>query len=192
MHVLLCIKLKCTHTVLIWYTGHGKMINGDWIFEDGCVSFESLYQLYKTYLKGRHFYVISDCCYSGAWVVECARLLDADGIGCGHSAQREQVFIKVFASCLPNESSYDRCYTSSCKAVQLDCRGRTGRHSKTIQFAKHRKLCCGEFHQTTLGMDFTKSDMCVSDSTGACVTPNTWTWQVQSLIYEETSNEYCS
>ena len=160
-------------------------VNGDWVFEDGCLTFEAIYTLYKSYFKGHHLYIVSDCCYSGAWVVECARLLDRDGIGCGHEAERQQVFVKVFTSCLPNEFAYDRFYTA-CKGVRLskDCR------SKTIKFAKHRKIHHGDFNQTTLAMDFTLDNTCIVDSHGVCHPRNTWTWQVQNLIYEDTSKQY--
>ena len=160
------------------------MISGDWAFDDGCVAFEKIYDLYMRYFKGRYLYIVTDCCYSGAWVVECARLLDRDGITCSHAAKREQVYIKVFASCLHNQSAHDKFYTT-CKGVRS-----SRSDTKTILFPKHRKICDGEFFQTTLGVDFTQDDRCVVDHDGVCH-PYTWTRCVQSLIYEDESKEYC-
>ena len=157
------------------------------MFEDGDLTFEEIYVLYNAYFKGHYLYVVTDCCYSGAWVVECARLLDRDGVGCGHAAKRKQVFIKVFASCLPNEAAYDKFYTM-CKGVR-SCRNNM--YTRTMRFAKHKKISHDGFSQTTLGMDFTQEAVCIIDYLGICHPLHTWTWHVQNLIYEGVSDEYC-
>ena len=167
-------------TVLIWYTGHGEIDTGNWIFQDGNVKFEDIYHLYKQFFKGRYLYIVSDCCYSGSWVKTCARLLDQDGIKCGHSAKRQRVYIKVFAACLPSEAAYDKYYTQ-CGGVQLHSHS-SGR-SKTIKFAEHQRLPyqSSDAIQTTLGVDFTKSD------TSVCAT---WPEYVQRLIARKSSRKY--
>ena len=80
------------------------------MLKDGCLKFENIYNLYMRCFKGRYLYIVTDCCYSGAWVEECAKLLDRDDIKCGHDSKREKIYIKVFASCLPNEA-LDKFYT---------------------------------------------------------------------------------
>ena len=155
------------------------------------MKFEDIYSLYKDFFKGRHLYIVTDCCYSGSWVKECARLLDQDGIKCGHVAGRQGVYIKVFAACLPNEPAYDKYYTQ-CKGVKLHSH-RTDR-SKTIKFAEHQCLHykSSAASQTTLGVDFTKSDtsVCLLDRAGRCTHYATWPEYVQRLIKRKSSDDY--
>lgn len=119
--------------MLIWYTGHGEARSGNWVFKDGCLKFEDIYRLYRKYFKGRYLYIVTDCCHSGAWVVECARLLDKDGIKCGHTAEHQRIYIKVFASCLPEEAANDKFYTQ-CQGVRSHTSS-NGREA--IVFAQH-------------------------------------------------------
>ena len=172
--------------VLIWYTGHGEKGTGNWVLKDGCLKFEDVYDLYMRNFRGRYLYIVTDCCYSGSWVVECARLLDRDGITCGHNAKRQNVYIKVFASCFPNEQAWDKVYTE-CRGVKLHPDG----VRRTIAFAEHRKLECEQaYYQTTLGMDFTRSIRCVADEIGNCIYRPTWTTLVQQLCVDECSKNY--
>ena len=173
--------------MLIWYTGHGERGTGNWVLKNGYVKFEDIYDLYKRYFKGRYLYIVTDCCYSGSWVVECARLLDRDGIKCGHTAELQKVFIKVFAACLPSERACDTMYTKY-KGVKLN--PRRGGPEKTISFAEHRRLGRKKSTQTTLGVDFTQSDMCVLDEAGRCTPYHTWSMQVQALLEEHRSKNY--
>ena len=177
-------------TVLIWYTGHGEVMTGNWAFHDGFLKFEDLYYLYKKYFKGRYLYIVTDCCFSGAWVVECARLLDQEGITCCHAAKEHQVYIKVFAACLPGESAYDKFYTE-CKGVRLHS---NSDHSKTVKFAEHRKLYRKNqrnvYSQTTLGVDFTQENLCILDEDGTCLHCSTWTEHVQTLLRQNRSRHY--
>lgn len=161
--------------MLIWYTGHGEKETGNWVLEDGCLKFEDIYNLYKKYFKGHYLYIVTDCCYSGSWVVECARLLDRDGISCSHAVKRERIYIKVFAACLPNESAYDK-FRTKCKGVKAQ-KGRP----KTVMFAAHWKLIHEEcdHSQTTLGVDFTADNGCIG---GKYCHRSTWSAKVQSLV----------
>lgn len=179
--------------MLIWYTGHGRKGTGDWVLKDGFLSFEDIYKLYKKCFRGQYLYIVTDCCYSGSWVVECARLLDNDGISCGHIAKHERIYIKVFAACLPNESAYDKFYTH-CQGVKLQSQRD---HSKSIMFAEHRKLRIQhkdrEYSQTTLAVDFTADGECIKDMEGEYCCRSNWPWstQVQCLIEEDhQKNEY--
>ena len=173
--------------MLIWYTGHGEEDTGNWVFEDGCLKFKDIYNLYLGYFKGRYLYIVTDCCYSGAWVVECARLLDRDGIKCGHAARYQQIFIKVFAVCLPNEEAWDKFYTE-CTGVRLHP---TGDHT-SIVFAEHRRLMYSseECSQTTLGVDFTQTDECILDEHGTCIHRHTWKTVMQQLSEDKCSKHY--
>ena len=175
--------------VLIWYTGHGEKETGNWVFEDGCLKFKDIYCLYKKYFKGRYLYIVTDCCYSGAWVVECARLLDKHGIKCGHGAKRKRVYIKVFAACLPGEPAYDKFYTK-CKGVKLH---KHDDHSKSIAFAEHQELqwkSPSKGSQTTLGVDFTRDDLCVLNQRGRCSCHSTWSKHVRRLLRQNSSDRY--
>lgn len=182
----MCYDTKNFDAVLIWYTGHGQKNTGNWVLKDGFLSFKDIYDLYKTYFKGRYLYVVSDCCYSGAWVLECARLLDMDDIKCIHAAERHHIYIKVFAACLPDEPAYDKFYTE-CNGVKLQLH--KDHCNKTIKFAEHRKLHHGTCSQTTLGVDFTHNNMCVVGKDGVCH-PYTWTKHVQNLLGTKGSHDY--
>ena len=187
--IIFSIYYACYFAVLIWYTGHGERGTGNWVLEDGCLRFEDIYNLYKRCFKGRYLYIVSDCCYSGSWVEECAKLLDRDGIKCGHEARRQKVYLKVFAACLPNKKAWDKFYTE-CRGVKLHSNG----DRRTIAFAEHRKLTYRsddyQYSQTTLGVDFTQSDKCILDEEGKCVYCPTWTKLVQELTEEDCSKNY--
>ena len=175
--------------VLIWYTGHGGHQTGNWVLEDGQLKFEDVYNLYVRYFEGWYLYIVSDCCYSGAWVEECARILDRDGITCALDAQHQQILIKVFAACLSNEKAWDKFYTE-CKGVKFHSK----RDPKSIVFAEHRKLehKSGEGSQTTIGMDFTRTDWCILGEDGRCSVRHkyTWTQLVQCLTEADCSESY--
>ena len=173
--------------MLIWYTGHGEKGTGNWVLEDGCLKFEDIYNLYKRFFKGRYLYIVTDCCFSGSWVEKCADLLDRDGIKCGHEAKHDQIYLKVFASCLPSEQAYDKFYTE-CSGVKSHANGA----HRTIVFAEHRKLMyqSEDESQTTLGVDFTQTDMCILDEDGKCIHRPTWAKLVQQLTEEDCSKNY--
>lgn len=95
-----------TLTAWIYYTGYGEENTGNWCFKDGIISFQDIFVLYQKYLKGKLLYIFLDCCYSGQWVVDCAKCLDEMGIGaCGHQAKENGMLLKVFASCRPNQKA---------------------------------------------------------------------------------------
>ena len=163
------------------------MNTGNWPWKDGFLTFEDIYQMYKAHFKGRYLYVVSDCCFSGSWVVECARLLDKDELKCSHAAKDSQIYIKVFAACLPSQKAYDTWYTKQ-KGVKYH--GDT--HSKIIKFAEHRKLGHGINTQTTLAVDFTHdNNMCIlsGDQKCWCRCLN-WTKYVQNLCNKHRSVKY--
>ena len=91
---------------MIYYTGYGEKGTGNWTFKDGTISFKEIFTLYKTYLMGKLLYIYSDCCYSGNWVVDCAKCLDEMGVrACGHQAIEQGMLFKIFTSCQPNQKA---------------------------------------------------------------------------------------
>ena len=91
---------------MIYYTDYSEEGIGNWCFKDGLISFKDIFQLYKTYLKGKLLYVCSDCCYSGQWLVDCTKCLDEMGIGaCGHQAIKHGILLKIVASCIPSQNA---------------------------------------------------------------------------------------
>ena len=160
---------------------------GDWEMKDGFLQLEDIYNLYKKYLKPRPLYIVTDSCFSGAWVVKCAEMFDRDGIKCGESAGMN---IKVFAACLPNEKATDKFYMNL-KGTRLH-ENKDTQLRKTICFAEHRKLhtkgCSNE--QYTLGVDFTQYRECIKDERGECKHLLTWTEYVHNLIGQNPNNDY--
>ena len=95
-----------TSIVWIYYTGYGEEGTGNWCFEDGTISFQDIFTLYKKHLKEKLLYIFSDCCYSGQWIVDCAKYLDEMGVGaCGHQAKEQGILLKIFTSCRPNQKA---------------------------------------------------------------------------------------
>ena len=159
------------------------------MLEDGCLAFEDIYNLYMRYFLGRCLYIVTDCCYSGSWVKDCAQLLDRDGLMCAHDTKREKVYIKVFAACLPNEQAWDKFYTD-CRGIKLHSKG----PHRTIVFAEHRKLehKSGKGSQTTLGVDFTQTGQrqCITGENEKCHGLISWTELVQHLSEVKSTKNY--
>lgn len=93
-----------THTVDLYYIGHGRRNTGDWCFQDDFITFTDLARLYLRHLRGYVFSIVTDCSHSGNWVKECMTFLDQQGVQpCGHSAKDKGILIKVYASCLSHQ-----------------------------------------------------------------------------------------
>ncbi len=93
---------------MIYYTGHGTEDTGDWVFEDSCITFEEIMDIYLSKFRGKLLYILSDACYSGVWVDKLAACMDRLGIGaCGHLAKKEGILIKLIAACERSTFSYD-------------------------------------------------------------------------------------
>ena len=91
---------------MIYYTGYAEEGTGNWCFEDGTISFQEIFELYKKYLTNKLLHIFSDCCYSGQWVVDCSKCLDEMGIGaCGHALREKGILIKISASCQPSQKA---------------------------------------------------------------------------------------
>ena len=108
--VILCITIS--PAVLI-YLGRSEEGTGNWCFKDGTISFQEIFDLYRLHGSGKRLRLTihSDCCYSGNWVIECARTLDNLGIPpCGHKAMEKGIQIRMLASCQPNQKAAEPCY----------------------------------------------------------------------------------
>ncbi len=117
--LVLVVNILNTNVALIWYTGHGERMKGNWCFKDGVVTFDQIFHLYQQHFRGKVLTLVCDCCYAGQWVCSFVEKLDALGIGaCGHKAMEAGYLIKVFASCLPSQTAYDTFYTT--KSVRVD------------------------------------------------------------------------
>ena len=119
-------------------------------------------------------YIISDCSYSGQWVVDCAKCLDEMGIGaCGHQAIKHGMLLKVFASCQPNQKATLGSFVAQ-KGIlfkEEDC---------SIYFHNGKKL---SDTQNAYGLNLTKT-MCVQleGPTRPCQFPDIsakfyWKWE---------------
>lgn len=96
------------HAALIWYTGHGYQGTGNWCFRDGRIKFKEIFKLYMDHFRDKLLYIVTDCCYSGQWVLELAKKLDKLSVApCGHHARHHGIRIKIFTSCGPYETARD-------------------------------------------------------------------------------------
>ena len=83
-------------TAVIWFTGHSQSGTGDWFFRDGTISFEEISDLYQTHFKHKVLHIISDCSFSGCWVLRAAAAWDSMGIPpCGHHTNECGILIKL-------------------------------------------------------------------------------------------------
>ena len=137
-------------TGFIYYIGNGKRNTGDWCFSDGFVTFEDIATSYNHFFRGRLLTIVSDCSYSGSWVKACCQYLDEQGVqSCGHSADKNDILLKVYASCKPTEVAATPCFSVRCAlndknnrmmAYYLGRKLRETQHSYGINFTK---IQCG-------------------------------------------------
>ena len=105
----------------LYYLGHSEEGTGNWCFKDGTISFQEIFDLYRRHCPGKGLTIMSDCCYSGNWVRECAKTLDSLGIPpCGHRAREQGILIKVIASCQPDQKAAEPFYSVEGVTVNED------------------------------------------------------------------------
>ena len=134
-------------TALIHYLGHSEKGTGNWCFKDGTISFQEIFNLYRKYCAGKVLSLISDCCYSGHWVRECAKTLDSLRIPpCGHRARENGALVKVFASCQPDEEAGEPCYSNDAMKIRDDgsqtAYAKQLTQQKSMRFDSTRLVCC--------------------------------------------------
>ena len=134
-------------TAVIQYLGHSEKGTGNWCFKDGTISFQEIFNLYRKFSAGKLLSLISDCCYSGHWVRDCAKTLDSLRIPpCGHRARENGALIKVFASCQPDEEAGEPCYSTEAVKIKDDGSIRQYAkqltHQKSAWFASTQLVCC--------------------------------------------------
>ena len=98
--------------VLLLYMGHSEEGTGNWCFKDGTISFQEIFALYREHCHGKLMSIVTDCCYSGQWTIDCAKTLDSLGIPpCGHRAREQGILVKVLASCQPDQKAAEPCHS---------------------------------------------------------------------------------
>jgi len=161
-----CIALIC-------YTGYGEEGTGNWCFKDGTITFQDIFTLYNKYYKGKILYIFSECCFSGQWVVDCAKRLDEMGIGaCGHQAKKNGMLIKVYTSCQPTQKTTYNALSAELLNFSDE--------ENYLYFYINKKI---SESQCSYGCDFTKI-MCMQmeGPTAPCRVPSmpircSWRWQ---------------
>ena len=161
-------------TVTIYYAGYGEEGTGNWCFKDGIINFQDIFTLYMKHCKGKVLVIFADCCYSGQWVLDCAKCLDEMGIGaCGHQAREQGILLKIFTSCYPNQKATLDCYIiqEGLYFNEDDC---------SIWLYYSKKI---SDTQTTYGYDFTKIYcLQLEGPTAPCQLPDipakcSWKWE---------------
>ena len=151
---------------VVYYLGHSEKGTGNWCFKDGTISFQEIFALYRKNCPGKLMSIITDCCYSGQWMIDCAKTLDSLGIPpCGHRAREQGILVKVFVSCQPDQKAAEPCYSMEGVTVADD---------KTLTFEK-KELA----HQTPTHCDGTKLTCCRGPDESCCSDEafKNWTWQ---------------
>ena len=152
--------------VFLVYLGHSEEGTGNWCFKDGTISFQEIFALYRKHCHGKLMSIMTDCCYSGQWTIDCAKTLDSLGIPpCGHRAREQGILVIVFASCQPDQKAAEPCY--SVEGVTMNDDGTVTVWSK--QLAQQTPTWCDATKLTCYrGPD----ESCCSDEA-----LKNWTWQ---------------
>ena len=110
--------------------------------------------------------IVTDCCYSGQWTIDCAKTLDSLGIPpCEHRAREQGILVKVFASCQPDQKATEPCY--SVEGVTVKDNGTVIMLSKELA------------QQTSTRCDATRLTCCRGPGESCCPDEalKNWTWQ---------------
>jgi len=128
---------------------------GNWCFKDGTIRLALIRNLYQTFFQGKILYLVCDCAHPGQWVVNFAKYLDDNSIApCGHKAKEIWYLFKIFASCRPDQTVKDFCFSTKLSLTSEKCLG----------FPASQEL---SLTQTSLGKEFTKL-LCFKDIDKEC------------------------
>ena len=112
LHMYTCTIQCHSSSAVLGYLGNSEEGTGNWCFKDGTISFQEIFALYRKHCPGKVINIVTDCCHSGQWTIDCAKTLDSLGIPpCGHKARDQGILIKVFASCQPDQKAAEPCYS---------------------------------------------------------------------------------
>uniref|UniRef100_A0A1X7U1P3 Uncharacterized protein n=1 Tax=Amphimedon queenslandica TaxID=400682 RepID=A0A1X7U1P3_AMPQE len=146
---------------VIWYTGHGEKGTGNWCFNDGIISFDDIFNLYRSHYMGSSLTIVSDCSYSGQWINDWAMKLDEFNIpACGHHARKKKFLIKIIASCQHNEEATALSFISEGVDFDGDEKGLMHCHDgKVLESGQRcfginfRVICCRKGSHGTFEID---------------------------------------
>lgn len=148
----------------IYYTGNSQKDTGNWCFSDGIITFQEIFELYKSYFLGKRLSIICDCSYSGNWVHHCANVLDDHKIPpCGHQTTKRGIFIRLYTSCRANQEATMLAYTR---------KGLCHENGTICWPLKPMELSLGQ--KTTFG-DFRKI-RCQRNNSEKCLIDSTFKW----------------
>ena len=155
---------------MLYYYGNGKRNTGDWCFQDGYITFRDIANLYLQCLRGRVLTIVTDCSHSGSWVKSCMEFLDEQGVQpCGHSATKNGIYLKVYASCKSYEKAANLCF--AIRGVVND------KNTCSLGLNMMTSL---QPTQHSCGYDFTKYRCKENDREEPCTFPSDYTWHKRS------------
>jgi hypothetical protein len=85
---------KKESTLILYYTGHGAERTGNWCFVDGEISYSEVCASLREIQFGA--YIISDCCFSGAWIHEATLQFPVIAASSSSEVAYDGVFAKAF------------------------------------------------------------------------------------------------
>ena len=163
---------------MIWYTGHSQRGTGNWCFKDGYITFQDILKLYMNHFKGKVLTLVCDCNYSGQWVRECAKELDALGIPpCGHHCKKNEIQIKVMCSSEGEQQAATLSYVDD--AVKI--------HNGKIWFYPWRETRSGQV--TAARGDFTMI-CCGNQKNEECEIEPSCGWKWEERLFTDTMLMY--
>ncbi len=102
-------------TLILYYTGHGAKPTGNWCFVDGEISYSEVCASLREIRFGA--YIISDCCFSGAWIREATLQFPVIAASSPLDFAIDGFFSKAFWS---KELMHLALSTKPCKSFRTD------------------------------------------------------------------------
>ncbi len=136
--------------MVLHYIGPGKRDTGDWCFRDGFITFQDIMECYLQHFHGHTCTLYCDCSYSGHWVRTCEEYLDNIGVRpCGHTARKNGIQVKVYASCQPDQVGSSLMYSSRGRNNDKNTGALLVWLNKEI--SPGQTTCCRDFTSITCG-----------------------------------------
>jgi len=125
---------------VIYYTGHGDNVGGNWCFPSGTVKFDDIVKAYDKSGCTQICRILADCCHAGYWVWDAKRVKESSGkkwIVIAAANHDKLATNRVFAeACFKNDKDSQLLLRNTCDAIS-SCESFEGTHVKCFHGEWH-------------------------------------------------------